>query len=407
MRIIGVEVAPEHGFGRALLEGMSDYATHKCDARLQSVSQASPFPADRHVQLNGLILRLLDEKTYARARSRGIPVVDIYGEKIRNGVAQVFGDYRQIAQLAANLFLSRGYENIGWCGIGGLFFSAETKRHFIDFIRKSGRAVNAYDSSSRHTDVIVCNAPDHIPDAKEMRQWIRSLPKPCAIFCCNDHRAFQIMRIASECGFSIPEEVSILGVDNDSTICAFADVPLSSIDPDAFRIGQTAARVLDAMIEKRPDDKPHKPILIPPKCLIERQSTMHFPVSPAWLSKVLVAIERNLSDGINATEAVALSGHSAPAVERAFRKNFNSSVIAYITERRMRRAKTLLSTTSLMIKEVAAECGFSSQQYFCRVFRDTYGRSPISQRRGPSADSGGSGSQSGFALSVASSGKVR
>ena len=73
----------------------------------------------------------------------------------------------------------------------------------------------------------------------------------------------------------------------------------------------------------------------------------------------------------------------------------------------MIKAKKLLATSNLMIKQVAAACGFSSQQYFCRVFRDTYGRSPISQRRGPSADSGGSGSQSGFALSVASSGKAR
>lgn len=377
MRIIGVETAPEHGYGRALLDGVSNYAARKCDARLQSVSQDNPFSAARNSTIDGLIIRILSDKTCSHIMRRNIPTVDIYGEKARPGIAQVIGDFHKIAELAADFFLARGYRNIGWCGIGGLFFSTETERHFTDILTSKGHTVLSYNCTEKSSNVIVCNAPDHIADARKMRRWLQSLPKPCAVFCCNDHRAFQLMRIATESGLAVPEDISILGIDNDTTICAFADVPISSIDPDAFRLGQTAARILDTIISKPPSNRIHRPILIPPKCLIERQSTQHFPVSPAWLAKALVAIDQNLA--INATDVIALTGYSAPTVELALKRLFNKSIIGYITEQRMQRARKLLATTDLMIKQVAAECGFASQQYFCNAFKSYFGHSPASQ----------------------------
>lgn len=380
MRTIGIEVAPEHGFGRAFLEGVSEYAARKCDARLVSLA---PNRLKNIKKIDGLILRLLNDKVAVAALAYGVPIVDIYGEKPRLGIAQVYGAYQQIAQIAANLFLSRHYKNIAWCGIGGLNFSTQTERHFIAAVQAAGLSVKSYNSSPRQKGIIVTNAPDHIPDAEELRQWICHIPKPCAVFCCNDHRAFQLMRVATESGLSIPEEVSILGIDNDSTLCAFADIPLSSIDPNAFRNGQVAARVLDVMMTNSPQFRLHKPILVPPKGLVERQSTQHYPISPAWLSKVLLSIERNLEKGINASEAIGFSNRSSTAVERIFKDRFGCSVIEYITEQKMKRAQKLLKNSNLMIKEVAIACGFSSQQYFCRVFKSFYKKNPTQIREEP------------------------
>lgn len=376
MKHIGVEIAAEHGFGRAFLEGVSDYAALKSDACLHSVSQ-DHLPTTRALaRMDGLILRLFGNAFERRIRAARLPTVDIYGAIPRPGIARVHGDYAKIGQMAAEFFLARGYASIAWCGIRGAYFSDRTKAEFADRVRRAGADFFPYDCSPTLARSIDFNAPDRIPDEREIVAWLHTLPKPCAVYCCNDHRAYQVMHLAGVRGFSIPDEIAILGTDNDSTICAFADTPISSIDPDAFRIGRTAARVLDALMSEPAADRHHRSILIPPKCLIERQSTQHIPVSPRWLSRALLSIHQNLAAGISAGDVVRLSGFSAPVVERVFEERFGMSVIGYLTEERMKLAKKLLKTTDLQAKAVAAACGYASQQYFCRVFRTRYGQSP-------------------------------
>ena len=381
MKVISLEVAPEHAYGREFLRGIASFAAQKRNAQLRSVSQTTPSESIVRSS-DGIIMRLFGTRIERAVQQHAIPTVDIYGEKPRPGIAEVHGDYAMIGKLAADFFLRRRYENFAWCGIADVVFSRQIRDAFAARLRDAGKTVFINDSPKEAQQVIDCFAPDRIPDAKQLARWLKTLPRPIAMFCCNDHRAYQVMHVATAAKIKIPSELAILGVDNDPMICAFANTPISSIDPDAYRIGYVAARTLDAMLDSPPHAKPHRPILIPPKGIIERESTQHIPINPSWLAKALLAIETRLADGISASDVCAIAGKSAPTVERAFREELKTSIIGYINTKRLEKAQSLLRESDLQTKEIAAACGFSSAQYFCRLFSARYGKSPQEMRKG-------------------------
>lgn len=379
MKVISIEVAPEHAYGREFLRGIASFAARRGNAQLQSVSQTTPTGVIVRSS-DGIIMRLFGNRIGRAALRHAIPTVDIYGERPRPGIAEVHGDYTAIGNLAADFFLRRRYENFAWCGIAGVVFSDRIRDAFVSRLRDAGKSVYEYDTPQKPQRIINSFAPDQIPDAKQLTHWLKTLPRPSALFCCNDHRAYQVMHVATAAKIRIPTELAILGVDNDPMICAFARTPISSIEPDAYRIGYTAARVLDAMLKAPPHVKSHNPVLIPPKCIIERESTQHIPIEPPWLAKALLVVEARLSEGVSAADVCAATGMSVPTVERAFREKLHTSVIGFINDRRMEKAKSLLKTSNLLTKEIAAACGFSSAQYFCRLFSARYGKSPQAMR---------------------------
>ena len=381
MNDIGVEFAPEHAYGRAFFEGVADFAAQHRNWHLCPISQDISKSAIQN--LDGLIMRLFGDRVERTAKSLNIPIVDIYCEKPRSGIGQVHGDYGAFAELAANLYLSRGFTNFGWCGIND-FSSKLIENEFAARISAAGFTCSSYTPPTSIKGVIVCSSPDWIPDAKSLRKWLLSLPKPIGLFCFNDHRAYQVLQMASEIGLRIPEEVSILSNDNDTTICALASTPISSIDPDARRVGYVAARMLSAIMSGDVSSKSHRQFLVPPKDIIERKSTEHIPIDPPWLSTALLTIEKELSNGISSGDICRMSGLSAPTVEKTFRKKLGTPIVAYITEARMRKAKSLLQNSNLLTKQIAATCGYKSPQYFCRVFQSHYGISPQAFRDTPS-----------------------
>lgn len=186
------------------------------------------------------------------------------------------------------------------------------------------------------------------------------------------------MLVAEDLKLKVPNDLAILGVDNDTTLCSFAPVPLSSIDPDAFAIGKRAAEILEEAM------KPHKhsirSVTIPPKEIVQRESTDFIPTEIPWLSAALLFIEKNWSRDISAADVITLSGKSATYAERIFRQKTGRSIHAYLSRLRLENAKKLLETTDIPVKVVAANCGYGSAQYFSRAFLKVHGRPPLSFR---------------------------
>ena len=188
--------------------------------------------------------------------------------------------------------------------------------------------------------------------------------------------------MAREIGLRVPGDVAILGVDDDTILCSFAEVPTSSIDPNAFQVGYDAARILRAMMLHGAARKPHRIRSVRPGRLIERNSTELMPIDPPWLGDILMHIERNMRRPVSASEIFELSGRSSTCVEKVFRSRLHTSVQAYVTSVKMREARRLLADPSLRISEVAYLCGFTSPQYFCRTFTSAFGLNPKSFRSG-------------------------
>ena len=375
MKTVGVELVTSNAYARGFAEGVAEYALTKSDWQLRSISQDS-LTAANIGNFDGIILRLLNARIEKLAKSAGVRIVDIYGDHPRPGIAQIMTDNTAIGTLAVDFFLKRGYVNFGWCGIAGISFSDEPGAAYAQRLAASGYGVHRYECSPELYERIADGVPERFPDSKRLARWLKEIPKPAAIFCCNDHRAFQVMSVARMIGITIPEEISLLGIDNDTLLCSFTPVALSSIDPDAKRLGFAAARLLDATMKNPPRNRHHRPLRIPPIKLVERESTAYIPQSAKWLSEALLYIEKHLASGVSTRDIVRLSGKSSTFVERVFREKFKSSVQRYIMSCRIRKAQELLQEGNLLVKQIAAECGYRSVQYFCRDFKSATGHAP-------------------------------
>ena len=279
--------------------------------------------------------------------------------------------------MARDFFQTRNFANTAYCGIPGVAFSDIRGSAFATgttFVY-AHKPMKQQDESQFYAE-----RSDRIPDMRQLKGWVKKLPRPVAVFCCNDLRAVQLQQVARGLGLRIPEDMAILGVDDDTILCSFAEVPTSSIDPNSFQVGYDAARLLRAMMLRKPEEKPHKIRYVRPGRLIERTSTEFMPINPPWLGQVLLHIEKNMRRPIPASEIFALSERSSTFVENVFKGKLGMPVQAYVTSVKMREAKRLIADPNQRISEIGYACGFSSPQYFCRTFTATFGASPKAYR---------------------------
>jgi len=177
--------------------------------------------------------------------------------------------------------------------------------------------------------------------------------------------------------------VAVMGVDDDQILCGFSSPMLSSIDPDAFGIGRSAAKTLSTMISD-PRAKRDVCVLMPPKALTTRASTQTYPVEPPWLSDALVFIGKNFAKGINADSVFQHLGRSHTSVDKVFKEVLKTTVHKEIVRVRIGTAARLLRTTEYSVTLIAGLAGFASPQHFSYAFRKTYHLTPESYRNASS-----------------------
>lgn len=373
---IGLAIERSRAYGRLFCEGVADYAQTKGNWSLE-------FIDDQDVELesyDGFIFRIMDDATSERLRKLNKPVVDVFFKKSR-GFGIVDTDNVAIAQLAARHFITRKFEHFGFCGYDGIRFSDARKTAFAHCIELNRYKCDAYTTPTRvlecfDRDVISNERVGEIPDAEELGAWLEGLPRPCGVFCCHDLRAYHVARVCRERGLRIPEDIAVLGVDDDRLICTFSTPMLSSIDPNAFMVGRQAASVLDKMMSSAKTAGNPPTLLVPPKGVVTRPSTETYPVNPPWLSNALVFIRKQVSRKTSAADVFRHLGLSHAIVEKAFRNVLHSSVQREIMKCRIEEAEHLLKTTQLSVVRIAGLAGFASAQYFCRCFSAATGLSP-------------------------------
>ena len=214
---------------------------------------------------------------------------------------------------------------------------------------------------------------------RELRHWLRRMPKPAGLFMVDDFDASQIAQICAEASIAVPEEVAILGSDNDPFQCEISYPPLSSIRLPGFGIGFEAARQLDRMLagEIGSDD-----IRLPPLGVAMRRSTELVAIE----DPAMVAALRFIRDGTHETMPVATiaaaAGISRRALEQRFQKLLGRTPLDEIRRVRIASAQRLLLETDRPLADIARFVGFASDTSFCTVFRRVVGRSPGQYRAG-------------------------
>ena len=317
-------------------------------------------------QGDGIIARIQNQPIADAVVSTGLPVVDVLGLVPGLPIPLVHVDDRGIAKLGAEHLLERGFRHFGFCAVEGANWSSARQQEFESIVSQAGFSCS------------ICRLP---PDTRGqanwetqqdlLTEWVRALPRPVGVMVCNDPRGQLVLEAARRAGAAVPEQVAVVGVDNDEPLCEISYPPLSSIKPDHQRVGYEGAALLDRMLQS--DARPNSPIYVPPAGLVTRLSTDVLAIDDPDVAMAVRFIREYACDGIGIDEIVTHVPLSRSTLQRRFRKALNRTIHDEILRIRLRRVEELLVDTELPIELVADKAGFAHRQYLGEVFKSRTG----------------------------------
>jgi LacI family transcriptional regulator len=397
---------PFAGYDRGLLEGIARYAQiHEpwvfCLAAeypevptLDSDSITGKMfhirPAKRGVRKTGFALGRLGAagvigriQTPAMVRallSSRLPAiaVDLTEKQLSEGspladISEIRADSHNAGRIAAEHLLERGFASFGFCGYQGRIWSDRREKGFCERLELNQCSCDVYQ---------LARLAKALPWRREqplVTAWLRSLPKPVGIMACNDVRGRQVIEACLEAGLKVPDDVGVVGVDEDRLLCDLANPPLSSVVFNLERAGYQAAELLDGMMSGRVRE-PQR-IMVEARWVIGRRSTDVVAAEDPHVASALRFIRDHFRQAITASDVVADARISRRSLEIRFQRAQKRSIREEIQHARLAWCKKLLVETNLSAEKIADASGFSSVSYMSDVFRRELGFAPAQYRR--------------------------
>ena len=324
---------------------------------------------------DGILCRIYDKKLAAALAKAKCPVVDTYGQSRNPSIPFLDTDAAATAEMAARFFVNATFKNFAFCGFPGLWFSDERSKAFVTAIKKYGSDVHVYQPPKSWSSPDVARREAlHPVGSKALQQWITDLPRGTAILACNDIRAQQLIKVAASCQRKIPDDLAVMGVDDDEMICELTTPRLSSIKPDARNLGYTGARWLHLLMQGK--TLPYHNLLIPPLHITERASTDIIASDDELFTIAVRYIRKHVQEGIDVNKVISHTQRSRSSLESRFKKHLGRSIKEEITRARIARAVILLRDTTMTQQEIADASGFATNSHFSRIFKQNQGLTP-------------------------------
>ncbi len=377
-RKIAVLIEWSRAYGRGVLRGISRYVnTHRTWQVYQTergLSDEAPGWL-RGWDGDGIIARIESDRLLRQLRRMKIPTVDLFEHSHARKIPSVITNNRSIAHMAADHLVERGLEHFAYCGLPGVYSSDARSDCFVESLSSRGYEVSVYENIRQPGEKFISTAEDHELRCEEaVATWVESLPKPVGLMACNDLRAHQVLMVCSERNIAVPDEVAVIGVDNDELICELCHPPLSSIEQNPERAGYEAAALLDRLLDGK--TPPVAPIVIEPLGVVHRQSTDVVAVGDADVAAAIRFIRDHACDGIRVGDILAHVQTSRSTLERRFNGLLGRSPKAEILRTQLDHVKQLLSTTDYSLEKIAQLSGFSYTESMCYSFKRTLGQTP-------------------------------
>jgi LacI family transcriptional regulator len=325
---------------------------------------------------DGIIARIENEKIAKAVADLGVPAVDLRGSHRPVNGAMLDTDPRIVTRMAAEHFLDIGFRNFAYIGFPGVDFSERRLVAYQEYLKSRGMDVHVYSPHphvQQSTDVLGWEARGEL-EGKSIAEWLQSLPRPLAVFACNDVRGRQIIDACGESGLSVPEEVAVIGVDDDEVICELSNPPLSSVQPDTLRLGYEGAALLDAMMSGQAAQE--ETIFIPPKGISHRLSSEAAAVDDREVATAMQLIRDHACEGLSVQDVVGRLHVSRSTLERRFHAAFRRTPAMEIERVRMSRAKLLLMETRYKLSKIAVMTGYGTASQFATAFKRHAGLTP-------------------------------
>ena len=386
---VAVVIEASNAYARGLLAGIHRHVREHepWTVFLPEHGRATPPLATlAHWQGDGVIARIETESTAATLatlrRKFGIPVVDVSAARLLADAPYVETDDEAIARTAAAHFFDRDFRHFAFLGDGRFRWSDNRCRAFVEAVAARGCdvAVFAAQAAVRRRAA----PPD---DDEAVEAWLVGLPKPVAVLACYDIRGRQALDACRRAGIAVPDEVAVLGVDDDELLCGLASPPLSSVIPDAVGAGRLAAELLERLM--RGERIRREEWLLPPLGIAARQSTEVLALDDEVVVAAVRQIRELACDGINVADVARSLRVTRRVLESRFVRRLGHTPHEEIARVRFRRVEQLLRETDLPLATVAARCGFRHTEYMTVAFTRRHGLPPsrwrVRERRPPSA----------------------
>lgn len=368
-----------------IFDGIQRYAQEQGDWHIFFIPQTS-YGAERSIMTlrsmqgwkgDGIITATNEPAEMKFAIKWGVPIVNLAGGlKDLHGVPRVMVDNYEAGRMAAEHLLERNLTNLAYFGWQDLWYSQERCRGFSERAGKSGARCIAFlrfwDEVSNMTWSQRLKAPV---------QWLSSLPLPCGIFAAQDFRAQLLLEACHEAGLRVPDDIAVLGMDNNEIICEHSIPKLTSISRNSKRVGYEAAAYLDRMMSGA--EGAIQELLIPPDEVIERESSEMTYCADPLVRQAIEYMRKHLSENLNIENIADELGISKRKLERSFSTAVDSPPRQYLIKLRIMHAQTLIKLDpEKTIEGVAADSGFPSTPAFYAAFRRLTGYSPSEYRSG-------------------------
>lgn len=373
--------------GRRKLGGFLRYiGEHQLDWQLQLVRSREDFTAKHVVSLparniDGIVFSLPTAKDGAAALSRlDIPTValEIYDDSMLKGrtrnLVRILGDAEGVGRMAARNLMAQGlFKSYGYVAdLQGSAWGKLRGQGFIAEIRANRLPVHRYTTRGKGYDL------------PNLANWIARLPKPAGIFAAFDDRAAQVIEACREAHVEIPQDVAVLGVDNDETLCTHTTPTLSSVQPDHDQIGYLAAERLAAMMSGRKGAHDGR-IVVGAAEIVGRESTCAVSGAGLLVQRALAFIRAHASDAVKPRDVAAFLKVSRSLADLRFRELQGESMGNTILHARLEEVRRRLLCTRDTLESIAAACHFTKLCRLREAFASEYGCSPDDYRAAHSA----------------------
>lgn len=362
------------GYLHGVQRGIAEYVEQKPEWMCQHL-----LPEPEHLKLldaaplHGMIA-YVENEYLPELVAKGVPVVDV-SNWIPSPFTRVIPDDLAIGRMAAEYLADLGLRHFAFFGYPHALFSQLRQRGFTEVLESAGHKVRVWEEPA--TPVVDPTVPAGISPA--ILQWLRDLPKPVGILCTNDVSGADVLDICRHAEIHVPEEICVLGVDNDELLTRISHPPLSSITLHTEKIGFEAARLLDEMMSGKP--APKDPILLPPVGVVSRQSTNLLSIADEDVLTVIRHIRDNVHRNLSVDDLLRVAPVNRRFLERRFRQHLGRSPLQEIRRVRLEKAKELLSGTDLSMPAIAKRSGFPNPERLANVFRAMTGMTPTAYRQ--------------------------
>ncbi|MFP4224674.1 MAG: substrate-binding domain-containing protein [Phycisphaeraceae bacterium] len=381
---VALIISPATAHGRGTLAGVRGYIREHGSWYVTLAEHSITQPASQLLQAwrpDGIIARLESEELRELVMAKHVPTIEVGGHRDQYPLPMIHNDDDAIGRMGAEHLIGLGHRHFGFLTDTRFRWSTERCEAFVEAVASPRRTCSVFDRAE------LAEAGATLAEQRHaVAQWIQTLPEVVGVMAMNDILAQQIAEAARLAQRSIPDNFAVLGVDDDEVICDLTEPPLSSVVPDSYRIGYTAAQQLERMM--RGESVSPKPVKVRPLRVARRRSTDAVVVDDPAVAQAVAYIREHACQGITVTDVLEQVDMTRRMLDARFTKLIGRTPYQEILRIKLNRAKVLLTETTLPLSRIAAATGFKEAECLSVAFKRTIGQTPGRYRSEHAASAG-------------------